>query len=230
MKKSLVLVTLSALLILSFGMAQAQTPRVAPAETGIGYSVKLGTHYVQAGETLWRIADRYRTTIAGIQQVNGIAGEMIYVGQPLTVPTLVTMWRTGAGNPPTNPPPADPGNYAGEVLRLTNLERAKAGLTPFADDRALAAVAQEKARDMRDNGYFSHTSPTYGSPFEMMRKFGITYSSAAENIAKGYRTPSAVVTGWMGSSGHRANILNPNLTHLGVGVAGDVWVQMFRRP
>lgn len=143
----------------------------------------------------------------------------------MNVPTQVTLWREN-GAPPAPPAPS----YSQEVLRLTNLERIRAGLAPLADDDALAKVAQEKARDMQANGYFSHTSPTYGSPFGMMRKFGVSYTYAAENIAKGYRTPAEVVAGWMGSSGHRANILNAKLSNLGVGVAGDVWVQMFRCP
>jgi uncharacterized protein YkwD len=82
---------------------------------------------------------------------------------------------------------------------------------------------------MRDNKYFSHTSPTYGSPFRMMKSFGITYRSAGENIARGQATPQAVVNAWMNSSGHRANILNSSFTHIGVGYAenGRYWTQMF---
>ena len=85
--------------------------------------------------------------------------------------------------------------------------------------------------DMRDKKYFSHTSPTYGSPFDMMKNFGISYRSAAENIAAGQTTPQAVVQAWMNSSGHRANILSTN-TCIGVGYAkggsyGYYWVQMF---
>ena len=82
---------------------------------------------------------------------------------------------------------------------------------------------------MRNLGYFSHTSPTYGSPFEMMRSFGISYRSAGENIAKGQKSPAAVVNAWMNSSGHRANILNKSFTHIGVGYIADgsYWTQMF---
>ena len=88
--------------------------------------------------------------------------------------------------------------------------------------------------DMMKNGYFSHTSPTYGSPFEMMKTFGITYKSAGENIAKGQKTPAAVMNGWMNSSGHRANILNASYEQIGVGFCKDssgvtYWVQMFIR-
>ena len=82
---------------------------------------------------------------------------------------------------------------------------------------------------MRVNKYFDHTSPTYGSPFDMLKKFGISYKSAGENIAQGYSTPEAVVNGWMNSSGHRANILNASFTHMGVGydANGHYWTQMF---
>jgi uncharacterized protein YkwD len=84
---------------------------------------------------------------------------------------------------------------------------------------------------MAVNHYFSHNSPTYGSPFEMMRKFGISYTAAGENIAKGQRTPQEVVAAWMNSAGHRANILNKNYTHIGVGFEenGYIWTQQFIR-
>ena len=82
---------------------------------------------------------------------------------------------------------------------------------------------------MQTKGYFSHTSPTYGSPFDMMKKFGITYRSAGENIAMGQRTPEEVVKAWMNSEGHRKNILNSSFTHIGVGhvASGNYWTQMF---
>lgn len=88
---------------------------------------------------------------------------------------------------------------------------------------------------MKDNNYFSHTSPNYGSPFQMMQDFGIKYSNAGENIAGGQKTPQEVMDAWLNSSGHRANILNKNFTQLGVGYAkggsyGYYWVQMFIKP
>jgi len=119
--------------------------------------------------------------------------------------------------------------YEQKVVELTNQERAKNGLKPLALDTELSKVAREKSRDMQNKGYFSHTSPTYGSPFDMMKKFGISYRSAGENIAMGQRTPEEVVNAWMNSSGHRANILNSSYTHIGVGYAatGNYWTQMF---
>ena len=68
---------------------------------------------------------------------------------------------------------------------------------------------------MRDNRYFSHDSPTYGTPFQMMKSLGVTYRTAGENIAYGYASPQAVMDGWMNSEGHRANILNPSYTRIG---------------
>lgn len=116
-----------------------------------------------------------------------------------------------------------------QVIDLTNQERAKHGLPALKLDEQLSKAARAKSVDMQTNKYFSHTSPTYGSPFEMMKQFGISYRGAGENIAMGQRTPQEVVNAWMNSSGHRANILNSNFTHIGVGHAanGNYWTQMF---
>jgi uncharacterized YkwD family protein len=115
-----------------------------------------------------------------------------------------------------------------QVISLTNNERAKYGLQPLKLDEELSRVARTKSNDMKQNGYFSHTSPTYGSPFDMMKKFGIQYRAAGENIAKGQRSPEEVVNAWMNSEGHRKNILSSNFTHIGVGhVSGNYWTQMF---
>ena len=82
---------------------------------------------------------------------------------------------------------------------------------------------------MHDKKYFDHTSPTYGSPFHHDEKLWNQYKSAGENIAMGQSTPEQVVKAWMNSSGHRANILNKNYTHIGVGYVkdGHYWTQMF---
>ena len=125
--------------------------------------------------------------------------------------------------------------YARQILELVNEERKAAGLESLTLASKLSDVAQVKAEDMRDQGYFSHTSPTYGSPFDMMKQFGIVYRAAGENIAKGYTSPQAVMKGWMNSSGHRENILNGKFTQLGVGYCTDskgngYWVQMFIKP
>ena len=119
--------------------------------------------------------------------------------------------------------------FENRVLELVNVERQKAGLNALQMDESVRNVARLKSEDMRVNKYFDHTSPTYGSPFDMLKKFGISYKSAGENIAQGYSTPESVVNGWMNSSGHRANILNASFTHMGVGydANGHYWTQMF---
>jgi uncharacterized YkwD family protein len=119
--------------------------------------------------------------------------------------------------------------YEQKVVDLTNQQRAKSGLPALKVDLSLSKVAREKSSDMQKNNYFSHTSPSYGSPFDMMKKFGITYKTAGENIAKGQRSPEEVVNAWMNSSGHRKNILSSNFTHIGVGhvANGNYWTQQF---
>lgn len=119
--------------------------------------------------------------------------------------------------------------YERQVVELVNVQRARNGLQPLSLDAELCRFARVKSQDMHDNRYFDHTSPTYGSPFDMMRQFGITYASAGENIAMGYSTPEAVVNAWMNSSGHRANILSTKYTTLGVGFVsnGGYWTQWF---
>ncbi|GIP55152.1 hypothetical protein J42TS3_41870 [Paenibacillus vini] len=108
-----------------------------------------------------------------------------------------------------------------------NQERAKQGLKPLAGNAELNNMALAKAKDMSQNNYFDHTSPTYGSPFDMMKKFGISYSYAGENIAMGQKTPADVVKAWMNSEGHRANIMNANYNLIGVGYYNGYWAQEF---
>lgn len=135
---------------------------------------------------------------------------------------------------PTNPVSSNTGtiaptsSFATQVVTLVNQERAKAGLSALKTTNAtLKIMALDKAKDIYNKGYFDHNSPTYGSPFNMMKLYGINYRYAGENIAKGQRTPQEVMTAWMNSSGHRANILSPNFTIIGVAYYNGVWVQEF---
>lgn len=136
---------------------------------------------------------------------------------------------------PANPPASNSqmNAFENQVVTLTNQQRVKAGLKPLKTDNAtLSRMARDKSADMRDKNYFDHQSPTFGSPFDMMKKYGISYSYAGENIAAGQKTPEDVVNGWMNSPGHRANILNPNFTTIGVGYVsggsyGSYWTQEF---
>ncbi len=119
--------------------------------------------------------------------------------------------------------------YEKEVVKLVNEIRSQNGLAGLEIDEELSRVARIKSQDMKDNNYFSHTSPTYGSPFDMMQKFGISYRSAGENIAKGQSSAQEVVNAWMNSEGHRKNILSSSFTAIGVGYVsqGNYWTQMF---
>ncbi|NCB73749.1 MAG: hypothetical protein EOM51_03265 [Clostridia bacterium] len=124
---------------------------------------------------------------------------------------------------------ADNESFEQQVLALVNEQRAAIGLSPLTLSTELSNVARVKSQDMSDNNYFSHTSPSYGSPFDMLKTFGISYRTAGENIAMGYATPQAVMNAWMNSAGHRANILNASFTQIGIGYVadGNYWTQEF---
>lgn len=199
MKKFMTLCTM--LLLLTAGTLHASASGVA--------------HTVVKGDTMWKIAVKYQIgmdeIIAANPQISNPA--LIYPGQVLTVPQQ----------------DSSVSSFESEVIRLVNEIRVQNGLKPLTANWELSRVARFKSQDMIDQGYFSHTSPTYGSPFQMIQAFGISYRTAGENIAAGQRTPQAVVDAWMNSSGHRANILNASFTQIGVGYAanGHYWTQMF---
>lgn len=118
-----------------------------------------------------------------------------------------------------------------EVFDLINKQRTQNGLSALKLDTETLRVARIKAQDMVDNNYFSHNSPTYGTPFQMLNSFKISYKTAGENIA-GNSNNSAAVTAWMNSSGHKANILNSSFNYTGIGVVkgskyGKIYVQLF---
>lgn len=118
-----------------------------------------------------------------------------------------------------------------EVFDLINKQRTNNGLPALQNDSEVQRIARIKAQDMVNNNYFSHNSPTYGSPFDMMKSFKVSYKTAGENIAANSSNSSAV-TAWMNSSGHKANILNSSFNYTGIGVVsspryGKMYVQMF---
>lgn len=118
-----------------------------------------------------------------------------------------------------------------EFFDLINAKRTAAGLSALKVDAELQNVARAKAEDMVKNNYFSHTSATYGSPFDMMKSFGVSYKTAGENIA-GNSSNTGAVNAWMNSEGHKANILNSSFNYTGVAVVksskyGKIFVQMF---
>ncbi len=114
-----------------------------------------------------------------------------------------------------------------DASRLVNERRKENGLKPLTISSDLSVKARIKSRDMLENNYFNHISPTYGSPFDLMKSLGITYRTAGENIAMGYKTAEAVVNAWMNSPSHRANILSSNYTSMGIGHVNGYWTQWF---
>ena len=173
------------------------------------------SHTVAKGDTMWKLAVKYEVGTSEIIAANPQVSnpDLIYPGQVLNIPQIDAFVLA----------------FESEVIRLVNEQRVQNGLKPLTANWELSRVARYKSQDMVDNRYFSHTSPTYGTPFQMMRSFGLNFRTAGENIAYGQRTPQAVVNGWMNSSGHRANILNASYTQIGVGyvVNGHYWTQMF---
>ncbi len=178
------------------------------------------TYTVVSGDSMWKIAVKYEVglseIIASNPQVTNAA--MIFPGQKLTIPNI-----------------QDVKTIENKVISLVNIERAKVGLQPLKTNWEVSRIARYKSQDMINKNYFSHTSPTYGSPFNMMESFGVKFSAAGENIAMGQKTAEAVMIAWMNSPGHKSNILNPTYTEIGVGLAKTAngvcyWTQMFLKP
>lgn len=175
---------------------------------------------VKPGDSLWKIAVMYEIGLSEIKAANPQIKnfDLIYPNQQINIPEASSLKSLET-----------------EVARLVNVERANRGLPALTINWELSRVARYKSQDMINKKYFSHDSPTYGSPFVMMESFGIKFTAAAENIAYGQRTPAEVMNAWMNSPGHRSNILSTNVTQIGVGAAkasnGTLyWTQMFIRP
>lgn len=172
--------------------------------------------------------------MAANQVTTGYAGDLFKPSENVTrAEFTVFLTRAMKLNKEESEPKKEESNqFELEVLKLTNEMRLEHGLQTLKRDTKVEQVAQKKSEDMRDKNYFDHTSPTYGSPFDMLKSHGISYRFAGENIAAGQVTPKEVVEAWMNSQGHRENILNPNYTHLAVGYAEGgsylhYWTQMF---
>lgn len=178
------------------------------------------TYTVVSGDSMWKIAVKYEIGVSELVKANPQISNpsMIYVGQKINIPEASPLQ-----------------SLENEVARLVNVERANRGLQTLTINWQLSRVARYKSQDMINKNYFSHTSPTYGSPFQMMEDFGLHFSAAGENIAYGQRTAQEVMNAWMNSPGHRANILSPSYTEIGVGAAKKAdgtlyWTQMFMKP
>ncbi len=183
-------------------------------------STKMVTYTVKAGDTMSGIAKRYEISYAELLKANSNIKNpsMIYVGQKIMIPDTNSL-----------------ASYEQQVFELVNKERVARGLGTLKYSTDVAYVARVKSQDMIDKKYFAHESPTYGSPFKMMEKFGLRFSAAGENIAYGQKTAAEVMNAWMNSAGHRANILSQTYTTIGVGVAKAAngtlyWTQEFIKP
>lgn len=188
---------------------------------------------------MWRIAKRYKIPFSVLLELNKHYPnpDLIHPTDKIEMPEGEHGVNTETDNTQKGTDEAqkaDATQQAKEVLELVNQERAKVGLRALTLSQELTNVASLKAKDMAEKGYFDHTSPTYGSPFDMMRQFGVQYRSAGENIAAGQSTAQEVMNAWMNSSGHRANILNADYEQIGIGYYTGgrydfYWVQMFKK-
>lgn len=159
---------------------------------------------------------------------------------PTPEPTTPSPTAPPASSAPPPAPPQPPATsglepYEQQVVDLVNDERAAAGCGPLTVDSRLVAAARAHSADMAARNYFDHTTPEGVTFAQRITQAGFAWSSAAENIAAGYRDPQSVMDGWMRSDGHRRNILNCRLTHIGVGLAYDAnnrpyWTQDFATP
>lgn len=200
---------LSKIIFILMAMVVFYVPK-AMAIDSFNYSVK-------SGDSLWKICVKNQVGCSELLSINPQISnpDLIYPGQIIKVPDYSAIKA-----------------LENEVIRLVNVERSKQGLAPLKGNWQLSRVARYKSQDMIEKNYFSHTSPTFGSPFKMIKDFGINYRTAGENIAYGQNSASSVMNSWMNSSGHRSNILSSNFSQIGVGAAKDkngtiYWTQMF---
>ena len=190
---------------------------VATGITAMAQTFPTINYTVKSGDSMWKICDKYQVGVSEMITANPLIKNpnVLNINQIVKVPNLASVKTVES-----------------QVAVMVNNERSKAGLKPLTLNWQLSRVARYKSQDMIDKNYFDHTSPTYGSPFTMMTNFGIKYMSAGENIAYGQQTATAVMTAWMNSAGHRANILSANYSQIGVGLAlkSDgtcYWTQQF---
>lgn len=182
-----------------------------------GRGAAMPLYIVQPGDSLCKTAAKFQVEISELiwsnPQVKNNA--LIYPGQQLSIPRL------------------DIVKYIEQkVIKLTNGFRQSHGLPVLTTNLQLSRVARLKAEDMLNKNYAGHISPFYGSPFNMLLSFGISYQTAAENIAGGQATPEEVINAWINHPTHRDNMLNSKVRQIGTGYAkggcfGHYWVQMF---
>lgn len=229
----LTIIILSILVNVSNGMQHYQT---VGSTTGIVTATKLN---VRSGPTtsygvVTQISkNEYVRVFAQIGSWYVIQTDKDYIGMVSNkyIKLLYSQSANNSNSSNSNQVTSSLTNDEMEVFNLINQKRTSAGLAKLKIDDETQNVARIKAKDMVDSNYFSHTSPTYGSPFDMLKSFKVSYKTAGENIA-GNSSNSKAVEAWMNSEGHKANILNSSFNYTGIGVVngskyGKIYVQMF---
>lgn len=198
--------------------------------TGTGYAyLTVGEHLVSGPRTAAEFVDHCRCDGTAGRTLRDPAWSEAGLGRA-TDPRSGTVFWTALWAQPFSLTGLH--RTAAEVITLTNSERTRAGLPPLSADPRLTAAAQGHSADMVARAFYAHTSPDGGEPWHRAAAAGSTHRSVGENIACGQRSAAEVVRGWMNSPGHRANILTPGFTHIGVGfvgggAAGTYWTQLF---
>lgn len=179
------------------------------------------SYIVRPNDTMWSIARKHNISLNELLTANPqiTNPSLIFPGQTINIPSIISE-------------PSEIKALEQEVIRLVNEERTRIGRKALTENDKLSNVARIKSQDFINNNYFSHNSPTYGSPSEMLRRFNIPFTAIAENIGQGQQSAREVMNDWMNSTMHRNNILNSTYNQIGVGVARDengrlYWTQIF---
>lgn len=173
------------------------------------YPAAANTEYtVQKADTLWKIAIKFNKNFSDVINSNSQIKnpDLIYPGQTIIIPDPKGLSRD-----------SKVASREQTVWELANERRRQKGLKPLVMDSLLTAAAKQKSEDMMKYEYVSHNSPTYGNPTKMLRNQQIQFLTVKENIGAGYRSAHEMLSAWMNSSVHRANILDENATHIGIG-------------
>ena len=238
MKKTVTSLVVSSLILTSVAAASEIKNVDCTVDSKCVYAEKFSPYFSDA--RLWEYLKKYNIPCIGDVEKPEIQFPEVEIpeteGPDMETPEI-NIPETDTSEPETQAPETDNNiqsqdALAIEVLRLVNAERAKAGLSSLTLDSSLSSVAKNHSEDMKNNNYFDHTNLQGQSPFDRLKSAGIAYTTAGENIAMGQKTAQSVVSGWMNSSGHRANILNKNFGRMGLGTAktysgGYYWTQIF---
>ncbi|WP_339251869.1 S-layer homology domain-containing protein [Sporosarcina sp. FSL W8-0480] len=206
-----------------------------PRDYWHGYIITLAETEISQGVTASKFDPHASVTRA---QLSAFIGRALEFDEKREVGTITYDTKrkmyVDKSKPTPLPEIIDVKQNAVETINLVNKERQSKGVNQLSHDLDLTKIAQIKAEDMAKNGYFDHTSPTYGSVGNMLATFNYTWTAYGENIAMGQRTPEQAVNGWINSPGHYRNMMNTNFTNIGSGYATSnngttYWVHIFSK-